>query len=132
MTGKPNAFDGSLQSDVPTGQRAAVVIPPTTQTVFKPNPAYKLFNYTSMWTEPGQNTESSIGQMLIRFAKDVYSGLEGKESLIQSTAGFQAIQDKITFYNRMTEGSPQIFIPPEFISKKQIVDYFIDDVAEKA
>jgi hypothetical protein len=68
----------------------------------------------------------------MQFAKDVYEGLDGKESIISNTAGFRAVADRISFFNRNSLNSPEVWIPSEFKSKKQMVDYFIDDVAEKA
>jgi hypothetical protein len=138
--GRPNALDGSVQKGKPVQQDSsssappAAVMPVTSQTKFKANTAYKVeHNNTGVsWTEPVSNNEGAIGTMLVGFAKDVYSGLDGKESIIQGTAGFQAIADRITFFNRNATGSQVVFIPPEFHSKKQMVDYFIDDVAEKA
>ena len=140
--GRPNALDGSVQKGKPIesgspsggGKTVAPAMPITTQKKFSQNPSYKVeHNNTSIsWTEPVQNNEGSIQTMLTQFAKDVYSGLDGKESIIQGTPGFQAITDRITFFNRAAVGSPMVFIPPEFHSKKQMVDYFIDDVAEKA
>jgi hypothetical protein len=135
--GRPNALDGSIQNGKPVGQTELAksvtpVSPPTTQTKFKQKSSYKVETRPTTWTVPVANNEQSIGQMLIGFAKDVYDGLDGQEANIASTAGFQAIQDRITFFNRNAPSSPMVFIPPEFISKKQMVDYFIDDVAEKA
>lgn len=135
--GRPNALDGTMQGGKPVPQSdsgAAPASPPTTQTKFKMKSSYRPErNNTAMaWTENVPDNESSIGQMLTGFAKDVYDGLDGKESIIAGTAGFQAIVDRIAFYNRSTKNSPVLFIPPEFKSKKQMVDYFIDDVAEKA
>lgn len=133
--GRPNALDGSIQQGKPVQQAApAPAMPATKQTKFKQKPSYKLEHNNSnvTWTEHVPNNEQSIGQMLVGFAKDVYDGLDGQESNIEGTAGFQAIQDRITFFNRNAQNSPVVFIPSEFTSKKQIVDYFIDDVADKA
>lgn len=135
LIGRPNALDGSVEKGkvvedfVPKPQAA---FPPTTQTKFKVNTSYKIErnNTNSAWTENVPNNESSIGEMLVHFAKLVYDGLNGYESNIKSSPGFQAIQDRIVFFNRNTLNSPVVFIPSEFTSKKQMVDYFIDDVAE--
>jgi hypothetical protein len=75
------------------------------------------------------NTPQNIEDMLIQFAKDTYSGLDGKESLIKSTPGFQYVKEKIAWQNVYNPGSRTIIIPPIFSSKKQMVDYFIDEVA---
>lgn len=75
------------------------------------------------------NTPGNIEDMLIQFAKDVYSGLDGKEALIKSTPGFQAAKEKIAWQNVYNPGSRTTIMPPGFNSKKKIVDYFIDQVA---
>lgn len=75
------------------------------------------------------NTPDNIGNMIIQFAKDTYAGLDGKENLIQNTAGFKIVKQKIVWTNLYNRGSSTVMIPPVFTSKKQLVDYFIDDVA---
>lgn len=134
---RPNGLDGSIQNGhVSTKEdtNRSPAMPVTNQTIFKLNPSYRVENNnnTSTWIENYSNNSGSVKNMLIDFAKDVYIGLDGKESIIESTPGFQAIADRIIFFNRASSGSPMIFIPHEFVSKKQIVDYFIDDVAEKS
>ena len=138
--GRPNALDGTVQKgkpiDQPTSGKSSPVsmMPPTTQTKFPVKKSYKPENYNvnSTWIENVPNDKGSISNMLTGFAKDVYDGLDGKETIIQGTAGFQAILDRIIFFNRNAVGSGAVFIPSEFKSKKQITDFFIDDVAEKA
>ena len=78
------------------------------------------------------NNDANIENIVIQFAKDVYSGLDGKENAIRSTPGFQMIVHKISWYNSDHKGSALTFIPPNWSSKKQLVDYFIDDVAKSA
>ena len=78
------------------------------------------------------NNDANIENIVIQFAKDVYSGLDGKENAIRSTPGFQMIVHKISWYNSDNKGSALTFIPPNWSSKKQLVDYFIDDVAKSA
>ena len=143
--GRPNALDSSLKDGKPTDgvsssffgsppKNEVSVMPSTTQTKFKANPFYKIenFNVTNNWSVSSSNNESAISDLIVKFAKEVYSGLDGRESIIRSTAGFQAVVDRIVFFNRKLTSGSMIFIPPEFHSKKQMVDYFIDDVAEKA
>lgn len=133
LLGRPNALDGSMQ-----GGKAAPASPPmpaSTQTKFKGKSSYRIENYNvgdSPWVERVTNNDQGIGDMIVGFAKDVYDGLDGKENIIRQTAGFQAIQSKIADYNHSAEGGPIVYIPPMFRSKKQLVDYFIDDVAEKS
>lgn len=135
---RPNALDGSIQQGKPIGRPSelakAPLNPPTTQTKFKVKPSYRSenLNTSTPWTVGITNNNNSINAMLIQFAKDVYDGLDGKESIIAATAGFRAIADRISFFNRASLNSPEVWIPSEFKSKKQMIDYFIDDVAEKA
>lgn len=135
---RPNALDGSVQKGKPVdpgpAKSAVPVMPYTTQTKFKVKPSYHIEsnNTASAWIERSSNSHGSISTMLTNFAKSVYDGLDGKESIIQGTPGFQAILDRIVFFNRNAAGGSVVFIPPEFKSKKQITDAFIDDVAEKA
>jgi hypothetical protein len=70
--------------------------------------------------------------MLVQITKDVYGGLDGKDGIIRSSPAFQAVKDNIVWYNTHNEGSSITFIPGLFKSKKQLVDYFIDDVAKSA
>lgn len=133
--GRPNALDGSIQQGRPTGQTSA---PPAasavTQTRFKVNPSYRneQRNVSDTWIESVPNSESSIELMLVNFAKQVYQGLDGLEAYIRTAPGFQAVKDRIVTYNRLSQGDNFIFIPNYFTSRKQIVDFFIDDVAEAA
>src|ERR1035437_367681 len=108
-----------------------VHMPTSTQTKFKINPSYspENNNTSSSWTVNIANDPSSIDNMLVNFAKDVYSGLDGKEQIIRSSNIFQKIKEAFVWHNKATPGAPIVFIPSEFKSKKQIVDFFIDDVA---
>lgn len=107
------------------------------QTVFTENSSYKDLPHNNpneiVWTEMNEiNTKDGIRSMLIKFAKDVYSGLDGLENVIASTAGFRVIANKIYWYNYKNKGSKGVSIPRMFKTKRQIVDMFIDDVVEKA
>lgn len=103
-----------------------------TQTKFKPTSfandkfdnSNRLQNYT--------NTKDGIQQMLIDFANDVYSGLQGLEPIIKSTPGFIAITNIIANFNSNAAGDNIVYVPDVFFSKKHIVDKFIDDVAAKS
>lgn len=79
---------------------------------------------------PITNTPDNIDNMIVQFAKDVYSGLDGKEGLIKNSPAFKVIKQKISWTNMYNPGSSSVMIPPIFTSKKQLVDYFIDDVAK--
>jgi hypothetical protein len=78
------------------------------------------------------NNPQNIESILLQFAKDTYDGLDGKESIITATPGFQAIKNRIIWFNSDHPNSTIITIPPEYTSKKQIVDYFIDEVAKES
>lgn len=132
---RPNALDGSLKDGKPTGESATPVVPAVVskQTKFKVNPSYREASKgPNGWVENCHNDAGSIANMILGWAKEVYQGLDGLDSIIQNTPGFQALVDTITFHNNRSAGGPIVFIPPMFTSKKMVVDHFIDDVAEKA
>jgi hypothetical protein len=138
--GRPNAFDGTLNPDTSnsasTEQNQETSAPSrpvhnSTQTKFKPQSDYheENKNVSTNWAESIPNDLSAIGDMLVIFAKQVYQGLDGLESVIKMTHGFQVIRDKIYAYNSSQAGAQEVYIPRYFTSKKQMVDFFIDDVA---
>jgi len=132
--GRPNAFDGTIQQGKPVEQ-ATTPIHTSSQKKFPIKPTYKseVRNVgDDNWIENIPNNSSAITTMLVNFAKEVYDGLDGKESLITSSSGFNIVRDRIVWYNRNSAGAPFIVIPKYFRSKKHIVDYFIDEVAEKS
>lgn len=124
--GRPNSLDGTYHPGQTESETSSAPEGPiSTQT------KYPLKNDSPLPSSlPIVNNSENISNMIIQFAKDVYSGLDGKEDLIKSTPGFQMINEKISWYNQRNEGSSLTFIPPVFHSKKQLVDYFIDDVAK--
>lgn len=134
--GKPNAFDKTLNK----GKEQSTVLstPVSTfmakQTKFPLKSGYSPEGHdsSSAWIENVPNNEPSIEQMLISFAKDVYSGLDGKDSLILESPAFNIVKDRIMWYNHTSPDAPIVYMPDYFTSKKQVVDYFIDDVAEKS
>lgn len=137
--GRSNSFEGTIQKGKPTGEDAgsqsAPAAPMSTQTKFKLQATYHPENRNigdSSWIERIPNNKQSIEDMLVVFAKQVYSGLDNLDSVIRSTAGFQVTADKIEFYNHTSAGDQMVYIPRYFNNKKQIVDMFIDEVAEKA
>jgi len=133
--GRPNALDNTIQGGKPVNAPVPAPIPlvVSKRTKFPVNKNYtdKKQNLgNSNWVESVVNDEVSITGMLINFTKEVYSGLDGKEAVIRNTPGFQVIKDRIVIYNRSSAGDAMVFIPKFLTSKKQIVDLFIDDVAE--
>ena len=77
----------------------------------------------------GNNSKQSIENIIIQFAKDVYSGLDGKENLIRNNPKFQYIVEEVADLN-YAKGYSSIFMPIKiWKTKKEMVDSFIDDVA---
>jgi len=68
--------------------------------------------------------------MLVGFVKEVYEGLDNQDAAIRSVPGFKTIADNIAWYNHSAAGDPIVFIPKMFVSKKQLVDHFIDQIAK--
>lgn len=128
--GKP--IPGSGTADAP---RLAPVIPKSTQTKFKLNPAYSEENFSERdrWRESYTSNRHGIEDMVIDFANDVYLGLEGKDDIIASCQGFNAAVDIILYNNKDHIGHGIVLVPTyAYHSKKQIVDSFIDEVAKRA
>ena len=134
--GRPSALSGSYQAgkddNNPLGpststEPAATPAPRATQTKFPfkgdaPIPV----------TIPIPNSPGNIETLLVQFTKDTYSGLDGKESLIRGNPIFQDIKDDIEWFNIHNPGTSVIFMPRKYPTKKQLVDYYIDDVAKSA
>ncbi len=134
---RPSALTGTLQHGKPVETSPAAEAVPehvSTQTKFPPNPSYhgENLNRTTAWAVPIHNDPANIENMLIEFAKQVYQGLDGQEDNMKSTPSFKVVADAIEFFNYTATGASFIFIPRMFHSRKDIVDKFIDDVAEKA
>lgn len=126
---RPNALDNTLQQGHPVAQA------PTSrskQKIFPINPSYQEAPHSGTWAVPIVNEPSNIENMLVQFAKDVYSGLDGHESAITSSPTFQKIKSDIAWYNHASAGDKVVIIPNKFSSKKDLVDYFIDEVAQNA
>jgi len=155
LVGRSNALDGSLEGGKPTpgwgksqqsggfwdklmggGAKSDAPISTTsTQTKFPKNSSYidiPKNTSSSNWVEQGSPNQASIESMVISFAKDVYSGLDSLDSVIKSTTNFRNIVNMIINFNITRQDDMGIFIPRTFVSKKQMVDYFIDEVASKA
>lgn len=131
LLGRPNALDKTYQAGQPSGGPSAVPAPVTTQTKFKPTQA-GTETAPQPWGESINNDPGSIENMLIEFAKQVYSGLDGHEGIIRSSPIFQAIKSQIAWYNHTAVGEPMVYIPQMYPNKKAIVDHFIDQVAQNS
>jgi hypothetical protein len=131
---RPNAIDGTIQKGHPTETVSAAPINVSKQKKFPVKSGYVSEKYNigeSIWSEDISNDPGSIENMLIDFAKDVYDGLNGKENIIRTSPAFQVVKDRIVWYNHTSPRAPMVWLPRYFSSKKQIVDYFIDDVADR-
>jgi len=130
--GRPNAFDGSIKNNKPVENTVIESIPSSTQHKFPLKEGFIDTRYNignNNWIEKINNSKSNIENMIIGFAKEIYNGLNGQESVIRNSSKFQDIVEEITWYNHTVAGDPIVFIPKKFISKKQLVDNFIDEVA---
>lgn len=110
-------------------------VPAPTQKKFPVRSSYKEENYKSndLWSENVPVNEQSVESLVVDFAKEVYDKLEGKENIIRSTNGFNAVVSTIYRNNFRKVGGNILVIPTSiFSSKKQIVDTFIDEVAAKS
>lgn len=126
--GRPNAFDkGTLPQSKEEKQTAnnEATGPVSTQNVFPLKSDQQLGE-----SVPLTNTPANIENMIIQFAKDTYQGLDDKEEQIKQTRGFQVVKNEIQQFNSRNPNSTAIFIPGVFTSKKQLVDFFIDQVAK--
>ena len=134
MLGRGNAFDGSMKDGVraprSADQEPTTQLKSSKQKVFPANPSYSDVKERAGWSLSVRVNRETINRVLINFAKQVYQGLDDKESLILSSPSFKAVVDLISYYNRDNVDTNLLFIPTLFTSKKQIVDQFIDDVAE--
>ena len=102
------------------------------QTVFKPNPNYQAEFYNqngNSWMLPGN--ESSVEPTLLAWTKEIYPDLQGQDSLIKSSQAFNHVVNAIKAYNA-GDNSNLLYIPKAWSSRKQIVDQFIDEIAQKS
>lgn len=134
LLGRPNAIDGTVRDGKPIETVKMQQAPVSSQNKFPIKSTYvdTKYNSGSNWIEKVVNNKPSIENMIIRFVHEVYDGLNGQDNLIRSTHGFQLTAHNINWYNRSAIGDPIVFIPKTFTSKKQLVDFFIDQVAAKA
>lgn len=102
-----------------------------TQTVFKVNPNYneEHLNMGDHWIEPVAPTQ--IGDEIVKWTEDIYPDTSGMDEQIKSTSGFNKALQAIDEYNASNKLNIT-FIPPEFTSRKKVVDLFIDELANKA
>lgn len=131
---RPNAIDGTIQKGHPVATTPSEPVNVSKQNKFPIKPGYVAERYNlgdSNWSEGISNDSGSIENMLIDFANHVYDGLEGKDNIIKNSPAFQVVKDRIVWYNHTSPYAPLVWLPKYFSSKKQIVDHFIDDVADR-
>ena len=128
LMGKPSPLSANpLAPSTPS----AYVPVGSTQTTFKPDPDYhpEKLNITGYWIETVPPEE--IGNTIVGWVQSIYPETKGLDSQIRSTPGFQKAVEAIQDYNKTNPGN-YTFIPKEFTSRKQVVDSFMDELAEKA
>lgn len=128
LVNRPNALDHNLKDKPEDKPEVQAPVITSKQTKFKLNPSYQDVKKAN-WSENILNTPESIQNMLLGFAKEVYQGLNNLDSVILSSPNFQLLKSRISFYNKSSEGDNAVEIPSYMKSKKQVVDFFIDDVA---
>jgi hypothetical protein len=135
LLGKPNAFDGTVRDGKPIEEPAIESTPISKQSKFPLKPGFVDTRYNfgnNNWIEKINNSKSSIENMILGFTKEVYDGLDGQDSAIRNSSAFQNTVEEVVWYNHSAAGDPIVFIPKKFVSKKQLVDSFIDQVAGTA
>jgi hypothetical protein len=137
--GRPSALSGNIaeqEAQKDKSKPSAAVVPEPSQTKFPHNPSYSPEEYnissSTVWIEHIPNNLSSINNMLLDFAKEVYNNVSGNEQVFLNTPAFQVVARNIAWYNHQAgPDSPMVFIPYEFKNKKDIVNLFIGYVAQK-
>jgi len=129
MIGRPNSFDHNYQP----GHDEPVATLPTEQAYHSTQTKFPLKSDQPLPSSiPINNTPQNIENMLLQFAKDTYAGLDDKDAQIINDPIFQAIKEKLVWYNIKNTGYATVFIPPFWKTKKQLVDNFIDNIANEA
>lgn len=126
IVGRPSSFD-KIQTNM--SQQ------PSTQPKFKQKPSYsdvdKNTSSGNAWFERVTNDKSSIENLLISFARSVYDLSYVDDNAIKNAPGFKAVVKNILDWNIQSPNDSITFIPDIFKNKKDIVDHFIDDIANK-
>lgn len=132
IVGSPSKTDfsgpSSHDAERPT---TTVTLPASTQTVFKVNPSYQeeRFNATKHWIESVPPTH--IGDEIVQWTHDIYPDTKSLVDEIKSTSGFNQVVQAIENYNNNNTLNIT-FMPPDFTSRKKVVDAFMDELAHKA
>ncbi len=102
----------------------------STQTTYKVSPSYPqeaLNNKYNRWIV--QAPSNNIGVSVTQWTTDVYPELKGHEDQIEATQGYKTLVKTIQNFNKGTASS-LTFIPRNYTSRKELVDTFIDEVAQ--
>jgi hypothetical protein len=120
---------GDIFNKITGHEDAKPTAPITTQTILKPSPAYtpEHYNQNAIWME--STPPSNIGSLITQWATSIYPDLKGHEELITSSPVFNRLVSLIQDRNK-TNATAFTFIPSEFSSKRDVVDVFIDSVAQ--
>ncbi len=131
IVGSPSKTDFSGPSSHDNEHSTTVTLPVSTQTVFKVNPAYQeeRFNTTKHWIEPV--SPAQIGDQIVQWANNIYPDTKSLTDEIKNTSGFNQVVQAIDNYNS-TNTLNITFMPPDFTSRKKVVDAFMDELAHKA
>lgn len=127
-TDKPSTPSG-LPGMPGSGPATPVSLPKSTQTSLKVNPNYmnEKLNYATGWIE--MVSPEQIGDQIVHWAENIYPDLQGDDSAIRSSPGFNKLVEIIKEYNEKNTTNIT-FMPKIFHSRKDVVDVFIDDVAK--
>lgn len=134
LVGRPNSFDGSSDKRDPAKTISDSGMSPgvSNQKVFVVNSNYREENLNNKYNRWVINTPiENIDDVILGWSLEVYPDLKSHESQIKNTNNFQTIVNLIKTYNS-NNNTGAVFIPPTFKSKKQIVDKFIDEVAQSS
>lgn len=135
VLGRPNSFDGTVQNGKPMEQGMAPVQSTSKQTRFKQNSNYNnktLNSGNATWVESVPPNQASIRNVVLSWMNEVYEGTSQYNNIATGTIGFNNVVQEILDYNSGNQSSNMTYIPRMFSTKKQAVDIFIDQVAEKA
>ncbi len=133
LLGQPNHFDGSAKPGAASPQSGnaepvSTTLPTgSTQKKFQLNPNYSQESFNSeydSWIIKG--TTNDIPVIIARWATEIYPDVD--TSSLASSSNFKTLISLIDKYNEGNT-SKTLFIPKMFKSRKQVVDTFIDDVA---
>lgn len=126
---KPNAFDSSYKEGKTPPIKEQTAIINSTQTKYPVKSSYidTKYNQGTPWSVNANNSPEGIEDMLVQFAHDVYD-IKDDPNITTGTA-FNVLKARIVAFNKSSEGDNLVFIPQYLNSKKEIVDTFIDEVA---